>query len=84
MRLIDADKLPISSIDITDLPQGKGLMCYLAEDVENALTIKAIPLDKVKQAREKMKWLANEHKFQSNIIYQCIIILDKLIESEEE
>ena len=35
-RYIDADKLGVVSIDITDLPTDHGLMCYLAEDVDNA------------------------------------------------
>ena len=38
-RLIDADKLPISSIDITDLPIGRGLATILLEDIEYAETV---------------------------------------------
>lgn len=39
-RLIDADELPISSIDITDLPyDGKGLAVVLLEDIECASTV---------------------------------------------
>lgn len=39
-RLIDADELPISSIDITDLPyDDKGLAVVLLEDIECAPTV---------------------------------------------
>ena len=43
-RLIDVDKLPISPIDITDLPYGKVLAVVLLEDIEKAPT--AIKADK--------------------------------------
>lgn len=39
MRLIDADKLPVRSIDETDLPKDKGLLVVLKEDIDNAPTI---------------------------------------------
>ena len=51
--------------------------------------VKAIPLDKVKKAREEMDKLAS-HKVrpisfdQAVAIDMCIVILDKLIESEEK
>lgn len=38
-RLIDVDKLPISPIDITDLPYGKALAVVLLEDIEKAPTV---------------------------------------------
>lgn len=38
-RLIDADALGITPIDITDLPYRECLMVYLAEDVKDAPTI---------------------------------------------
>lgn len=39
MRLIDADNLPVRSIDETDLPRDKGLLVVLKEDIDNAPTI---------------------------------------------
>lgn len=38
MRLIDADKLEIIAIDVTDLPYGKCLDVVLLEDIQNATT----------------------------------------------
>lgn len=38
-ELIDRSKLSICPIDITDLPQDKCLMVYLADDVDNAEVI---------------------------------------------
>ena len=38
MRLIDADELPVRSIDETDLPRDKGLLVVLKEDIDNAPT----------------------------------------------
>lgn len=40
MRLIDADKLPIRSIDETDLPKDKGLLVVLKEDIDHSPTVK--------------------------------------------
>ena len=39
-RLIDADELPLRSIDGTDLPKDKGLLVVLKEDIDNAPTVK--------------------------------------------
>ena len=39
LRLIDADELPIRSIDATDLPKDKGLLVVLKEDIDNAPTV---------------------------------------------
>lgn len=40
LRLIDADELPIRSIDATDLPKDKGLLVVLKEDIDNAPTVR--------------------------------------------
>lgn len=42
-RLIDANNLPITPIDITDLPKDKCLMVYYEEDVNNAETVLTLP-----------------------------------------
>lgn len=40
MRLIDADALPITPVDITDLPKdGTALIVYSKENVDNAPTV---------------------------------------------
>ena len=42
MRLIDADALPITPVDITDLPKdGTALIVYSKENVDNAPTVDA-------------------------------------------
>ena len=50
-RLIDADKLPVRSIDETDLPKDKGLLVVLKEDIDNSLTVKfsLMPADETKE-----------------------------------
>ena len=49
-ELIDRSELSICPIDITDLPQDKCLMVYLAEDVDNAPAI--IEADNESEAAE--------------------------------
>ena len=64
VRLIDANALPLSSIDITDLPDygGGSLLVYLKEDVDNAPTIvsdEAIVLDFTNITEEQKQQLVN-------------------------
>ena len=40
-RIIDMDKLAISPIDITDLPQSECLMVYMPEDLNDATILPA-------------------------------------------
>lgn len=54
MRLINADDLPIASIDITDLPVDRGLLVYYAEDVDNAPTINAIPINVINAIKDEL------------------------------
>lgn len=77
MRLIDADKLPVRSIDETDLPKDKGLLVVLKEDIDNAPTI--IKAEYIEQYIEGLidgrnrpqgKWEFNGFCF-SSIQYKC-------------
>lgn len=57
---------------------------YSAIQIKNAPTVKAIPLEKIKQAREEMQKLRGcSCSYSDGIIDDVEDILDKLIESEE-
>ncbi len=92
MRLIDADKLPYSNVktnkygyvEVTET-------VVLEEEIANAQTVKAIPLDKVKRAREEIDDLYryydesyvtgnNDPMFKCKEVFE---ILDKLIAESE-
>jgi len=52
MRLIDADALPITPVDITDLPKdGTALIVYSKENVDNAPTVDAVEVVRCKDCR---------------------------------
>ena len=91
MRLIDADKLSYSSIKTNKYGYVETTeTVVLEEDIANAQTVKAIPLDKVKQAREEIDDLYRYYDNDYNTsdgepMFKCsevFEILDKLIESE--
>ena len=81
MDLIDRDELELDTewSDYYD-----GYMSYSQSQINGAVEVQAIPLDKVKQAREEIENL-NLNDYGDNL-YQfqakCTEILDKLIESE--
>jgi hypothetical protein len=76
-RLIDADKYRKEFLDSRDFEPMKIL--------DFQPTVKAIPIDKIKEAREEIEKLDlndygdNLYQFQA----KCTEILDKLIESED-
>ena len=84
MNLIDRDEL---ELDTEWSEYYDGFTSYSQSQINGAVEVQAIPLDKVKQAREEMDKLAS-HKVrpisfdQAVAIDMCIGILDKLIESE--
>ena len=60
-------------------------MSYSAVQIKTAPTVKAVPLDKVKDAREEIQKLRGcSCTCSDGIIDDIEDILDKLIESEEE
>jgi hypothetical protein len=83
----------LDNIQQPKMPITKGFKYISIEEairvVSERQTVKVIPLDKIKQAREEMNKLAS-HKVrpisfdQSVAIDMCIGILDKLIEESEE
>lgn len=95
MRLIDANKLPYSNIKTNEygyVETTKSVV--LEEDVVNAQTVRAIPLDKVKQAREEIKNIAwkscssktiDGNRVRTELIDRkdALAVLDKLIEESE-
>lgn len=88
-RLIDANKLPYEDIECTN---GRTYMVVNAYDIENTPTVKAIPLDKVKQAREEInhlyRYFDNDcSSSNKDSMFKCcevLVILDKLIAESEE
>ena len=56
-RLINADKLVITPIDVTDLPQDRCLRVVLWDDVENAETVDAIPIEFINKILESVRSL---------------------------
>jgi hypothetical protein len=82
MKLIDADKLLHQGYDyVVD-----GIAydsCNKSMDIEGIPTVQAIPLEKVKQAREEIQKLRGcSCSCSDGIIDDVEDILDKLIESE--
>ena len=81
-RLIDADKL---EPDTEWNEYYDDYMSYSAVQIKTAPTVKAVPLDKVKDAREEIQKLRGcSCTCSDGIIDDIEDILDKLIESEEE
>ena len=85
MELIDKNKIAFEPIEIYNMDEHKHEITGIAlfKDVEKIPIIKAIPLDKVKKAREEIK---NSTLWDEGLVemYYVLEILDKLIESEEE
>lgn len=71
MNLIDRDEL---ELDTEWSEYYDGFTSYSQSQINGAVEVQAIPLDKVKNAREEMK---------DKSCYGCLQIMDKLIESEE-
>jgi uncharacterized protein (UPF0371 family) len=81
MRLIDADKL-LKYTKFYNLKNGNRAIDEI--DILHAPTVKAIPLEKVKQAVEEIQKLRGcSCSCSDGIIDDVEDILDKLIESEE-
>ena len=88
MRIIDADRLPYSNIKTNEYGYVETTKTVvLEEDIVHAQTVQAIPLAKVKQAREEIDSIVGSKGFDDYDYCSGLIcarnILDKLIESEE-
>lgn len=89
MNLIDRDELELDTewSDYYD-----GFTSYSQSQINGAVEVQAIPLDKVKQAREEIKKKVYEYSGSGNEVTQAycdgfkdsLAILDKLIESEDK
>ena len=88
MRLIDADELELDTewSDYYD-----GFVSYSQSQINGAVEVQAIPLDKVKKAREDVQKYINMCGKDSvaginikNGLAIALEILDKLIESEDK
>lgn len=85
MELIDKNKIAFEPIEIYNINEHKHEITGMAlfKDVEKIPIIKAIPLDKVKKAREVIENLTPWDEGTVEM-YDVLEILDKLIESEGE
>jgi len=84
MELIDKNKITFEPIKIYNMDEHKHEITGIAlfKDVEKIPIIKAIPLDKVKKAREEIK---NSTPWNEGLVemYDVLEIIDKLIEEYE-
>jgi hypothetical protein len=80
-KLIDANKLPYEDLECTD---GRTYMVINACDIENAPTVKAIPIDRIKQARKDIEKIQLQGVNTGVIMQKDVLtILDELIAEEE-
>lgn len=75
MKLINKDEIEFARLKQT-------ILAVIKEDIEELPTVKAISLDKVKKAREKIENLTPWDESTVEM-YDVLEILDKLIESED-
>lgn len=82
MELIDKSKIKFVIIEPYEYAS-KPMVVVFKEDIEELPEVQAIPLDKVKKAREKIE---NLTQWDEGLVemYDVLEILDKLIESEGE
>lgn len=84
MELIDRNKIEFSPMEIYNFDEHKHEVTGMAlfKDIEKIPTVKAIPLDEVKKAREEIENLTPWDEGTVEMYY-VLEIIDKLIESEE-
>lgn len=84
MELIDKNKITFEPIEIYNIDEHKHEITGMAlfKDIEKIPIIKAIPLDKVKKARETIENLTPWDECTIEI-YDVVEILDKLIKEYE-
>lgn len=75
MNLINKDEIEFARLKQT-------ILAVIKEDIEELPTVKAIPLDNVKKAREVIENLTPWDEGTVEM-YDVLEILDKLIESED-
>ena len=84
MELIDKNKIDFSPIEIYNMDEHKHEINGMAlfKDIEKIPTVKAIPLDEIKKARDEIENLVpwDEGTIE---IYDVLEMLDKLIEEYE-
>lgn len=85
MELIDRNKITFEPIEIYNIDEHKHEITGMAlfKDVEKIPIIKAIPLEKVKKAREEIENLTPWDEGTVEM-YDVLEILEKLIESEDK
>lgn len=80
MKLIDADELELDTewSDYYD-----GFVSYSQSQINDAEEVKAIRLDKVKQARQEIKNTTQQYEGLVEM-YEVLSVLDKLIEEVDQ
>lgn len=92
MRLIDIDEIGVMPIDITDLPYDECLMTYLKEDIDNAPTVKAIPIERLEQIMAEITAEVLSHSGTGEEVIQAYVDglnyslnnIDKAIKEQNE
>lgn len=82
MKLIDKSKIDFTTIEPYEYASEE-IEVVFKEDIERIPEVKAIPIDKVKKAREKIENLTPWDEGTVEM-YDVLEILDKLIEGEGE
>jgi hypothetical protein len=82
MELIDKNKIHFTTIEPYEYAN-EPMEVAFKEDIEELPTVKAIPIDRIKQAREEIENLTAWDECLVEM-YDVLEILDKLIESEKE
>lgn len=89
MFLIDKNEIDFTTIETYEYGS-EPMDIAFKEDIEEIPRVKAIPIDRIKQAKKEIKYLTlHKAQFITNDYKVCIDsaevleILDKLIESEE-
>jgi hypothetical protein len=82
MELINKNKIHFTTIEPYEYAN-EPMEVAFKEDIEEFPTVKAIPIDRIKQAREEIENLTAWDECLVEM-YDVLEILDKLIESEKE
>lgn len=84
-RLIDANMLSPDR-DYYENSYNSGYDAVSCQQIDNAPTVKAISLDRVKKVREEIQEYSNETSDREQYLAfkACLALLDELIKSEEK
>lgn len=87
MRLIDADKFEAFVIRTNGDEEFVNGVQYVLEKIDNAPTVKAIPLERVEQIRNEIERKAHSGQWSDATMYgmlKAVAIIDKAIKEVSE